>query len=92
MRKDPWVVAPQSGITAPASEVRVGQQPVVEPLAPLMPPSLELPRDMQITAAFHRPVETRANIYNGMFPADFRCFRYRNARGTTWRCARCQSP
>ena len=53
--KERGIVAPQPGITVPASEVRVGQQPVVEPLAPPTPPSLELPRGMQIAAEFHRP-------------------------------------
>ena len=44
----------EPGITVPASGVRVGEQPA-EPLALPTPPTLEPPRGMRITAAFHRP-------------------------------------
>ena len=44
----------ESGITVPASGVRVGEQ-LAEPLALPTPPTLESPRGMRITAAFHLP-------------------------------------
>ena len=57
----------EPGITVPASGVRMGEQPA-EPLALPTPATLEPPRGMRITAAFHRPVETRANVDTGCFP------------------------
>ena len=53
-REERGAAALEPGITVPESRVRVGEQPA-EPLALPTPSTLEPPRGMRITAAFHWP-------------------------------------